>query len=153
MDKEKIIEMIKALGLTAEELGFTDTIKRDTEFDELVKRFIDELDLKNKAKDYFPEKYYDTLGIEKDKYKIVEVRLSRKIYKEVLVAIPEDDEPYDVWDYLPDVDYELDNDYPDEQDNWEDEQIRTIEDNLTAEDVKYHHCEEDLMNFENFERR
>lgn len=151
MDKEKIIEMIKALGLTAEELGFTDTIKRDTEFDELVKCFIDELDFKDKARDYFPEKYHELLDIKQEKYKILEVRMARTIYKDIRVAIPQDEDDYNMWDYLPDLNYELSNDYPDDEDEWGDERCNTFEENLTADQVRYKCCEEDLINYSDFD--
>lgn len=150
MDKEKIIEMVKALGLTAEELGFEEKIKRDEEFDELVKRFINALNLKDKARDYFSEKYHELLGIQ-EKYKILEVRMARTIYKDIRVAIPQDEDDLNMWDYLPDLNYELSNDYPDDEDDWSDERYNTFEENLTADQVRYECCEEDLINYSDFD--
>ena len=150
MDKEKIIEMIKALGLTAEELGFTDTIKRDEEFDELVKCFINELDFKDKARDYFPEKYHKMLGIE-DQYKVVEVEVSRTITKTVLVAMPMEDATCNAADYLPDLDYNLNNDDPDWETDWEVQGENKITDDMSATQIREEYREEEIINYSDFD--
>lgn len=150
MDRDKVIELVKTLGITAEELGFTDTIKRDTEFDELVKCFINEFNLKDDAKDCFPEKYHKMLGIE-DQYKIVEVEVERTITKTVLVAMPIEDPVCNAADYLPDLSYKLDNDYPDCETDWEVKNEDRMRDNMSATQIREEYREEEIINYSDFD--
>ena len=151
MDKEKIIEMIKALGLTAEELGFEEKVKRDEEFDTIVKRFIKEMNISDDAKDYFPEKYHKMLGIE-DQYKVVEVEVSRTITKTVLVAMPAEDPVCDAADYLPDLTYNLDNDYPESETDWEVQDENKITEDMSATQIREEYREEEIMNYSDFDK-
>lgn len=151
MDREKIIELVKALGITAEELGIEPRVEtiRDEQFIHEVSEYIKDKEDEETARDYINEKYWDDLGIcFKKKYKVVECRLEKKIYKNILVAMPEEDDSSNVEDYY-DYYYVDDNDC-DYEDEWETDYVNNHQTNLTAEQLR--NCYgDDVINCDDFE--
>lgn len=151
MDREKIIELVKALGITAEELGIEPKIEtvRDTELIEQMRKVIEHFTTPEDARDYINEKYWDDLGIRpKKKYKVVECRLEKKIYKSILVAMPEEDDDSNVEDYY-DY-YYVDNDDYDDEDEWEIDYTNNHETDLTAEQLRKCYSD-DVINYHDFD--
>lgn len=75
-ERARIIELVKTLGITAEELGITPEIKRDEVFVREVRKLIDGEDIDaEEARNYFREEYWKDLGIDEKKYKIVKCHM------------------------------------------------------------------------------
>lgn len=138
-EREYIIAKAKELGVTAEELGIAPIVKTVTEKDyEFIRKVKDliagfEIDAAE-ARDYFLEEYWDDLGIAEKKYKIVKTTLKKTIYKEIYVAMPDDENEYNVDNYCGDLS-NLDNDYPDDEEDWEIDDYEVDEDDLTEAEV------------------
>ena len=150
MDREKIIELVKALGITAEELGIAPKIEtvRDTELIEQMRKVIEHFTTPEDARDYISEKYWEDLGIQKKKYKVVRVKMEKTIYKNIYVAMPEDEHTDNVDDYIESL-YNLDNDYPDDEEDWEVNDYEVDENNLTEEEVN-NRGQDEIWNYDNF---
>ena len=113
---EKLREIIKANGFTAEMLGIAPKIEtvRDTELIRQMRQFIVGMEIEpGQARENFSEKYWEDLGIQKKKYKIVKVKMEKTIYKDIYVAMPEDENTDNVDNYIGSL-YNLDNDCPDD---------------------------------------
>lgn len=148
MDRDKVIELIKALGITAEELGIQPEVKPDEMFVQNVKEFIEQYSSKEKAKEFFSDEYYELLGFkEEKKYQLVELKLAKTIYKNVQVILDMDESTDDAFykgsDYA-DFDYELGLDYPDDEDGWEEDNCKVINTDLTKEYIEQY-CNPDLV--------
>lgn len=153
-DREYIIAKAKELGVTAEELGIEPIVKtvttKDYEFIRQVGCLLSgfEIDAED-ARDYFPEEYWDDLGIAPQKYKVVKVRVEKTIYKEIYVAMPEDRDTDNVDDYIGYSLSNLDNDYPDDEDDWEINDYEVDEDNLTEDEVN-RRGQDEIWNYNDF---
>lgn len=146
-EREYIIEKAKELGVTAEELGVEprEVIVKDTQLIHEVSEMIHSMETEEDARDYINEKYWDDLGIRPPKkYKVMNVRLSKTIYKDIKVVIPEDEEYVeDYIDYL----YNLDNDYPDDEEDWEIGDYDSIREDLTEDEIKSNYSEDEIWNY------
>ena len=149
---EKLKEIIKSNSFTAEMLGIAPKIEtvRDTELIRQMRQFIVgmEIDLEH-ARENFSEKYWEDLGIQKKKYKVVKVRMEKTIYKDIYVAMPEDEDTDNVDNYIESL-YNLDNDYLDDEEEWEVNDYKVDEDNMTADDV-YERGQDEIWNYNDFE--
>lgn len=148
---EKLKEIIKANGFTAEMLGIAPKIEtvRDTELIEQMRKVIEHFATPEDARDYISEKYWEDLGIQKKKYKVVKVRMEKTIYKDIYVAMPEDEDTGNVGDYIESL-YTLDNDCLDDEEDWEVNDYRVDEDNMTADDVN-ERGQDEIWNYNDFE--
>lgn len=154
MEREKIIELVKALGITAEELGIKPEIKTVTERDDTFIREVrklligEEIDDET-ARTYFREEYWSDLNIEPRKYKIVKCQMEKVIYKNIYVAMPQDEDIDNVDKY---IGYSLDNldtDYPDDEEDWELYDTDVDEDELTEEEVN-NRGQDEIWNYNDF---
>lgn len=155
MERENIIELVKALGITAEELGIKPEIKTITEKDEQLFHEVSEMihetemDLEL-VRDYINEKYWDDLGIRPEKrYKVIKVTLEKTVYKDIKVAIPEDTDEDDVMYYVDGL-HNLDTDYPDDEEDWEFSGSDIADDNITAKEIDDKYGSE-LWNYDDYE--
>lgn len=120
MERNDVISLAKELNITPEELGITPKVvtEKDEQLFHEVGEFIRENELEEVARDSINEKYWEDLGIKPEKkYKVVEVRVEKRIYNNLKVAIPIDEEEYNVDAYYDT--YDLDADMPDDEDDWE----------------------------------
>lgn len=151
-EREYIIGKAKELGITARELGIQPEIKTVTEKDKQliheISAYIKYQEDDETARDYFNEKYWESLGIQKKKYKIVKCRMEKTIYKDIYIAMPEDEDTGNVNDYIDGTD-SLDNDYTDDEEEWEVNDYNVDEWDLTEEDVNKKG--EDIWNQDTFE--
>jgi hypothetical protein len=149
---ERLKELIKANGFTAEILGIAPRIEtiRDTELIRQMRQFIVGMEIEpEQARENFSEKYWEDLGIQKKKYKVVKVRMEKTIYKDIYVAMPEDEDTDNVDNYIESL-YNLDNDYPDDEEDWEINDYEVDEDNMTADDVN-ERGQDEIWNYNDFE--
>ena len=157
MERENIIELVKTLGITAEELGIKPEIKTITEKDEQLFHEVSEMihetemDLEL-VRNYINEKYWDDLAIVKKKYKIVRCEMEKMIYKKIYVAIPNDEDIDNVSSYMGFIETDLDTDHPDDEENWEIYNREVEKDNLTEEEVKEinNKGEDEIWNYYDF---
>ena len=150
-NREQVIALVKALNITAEELGIQPEVKTVPDkqlLHELSEMISGEEINKETARDYFDKKYWHDLGIEEKKYSIYEVRLSKTIYKKINVAVPENTSKYDVMDYVGNLS-NLDNDFPDDEDDWNDDDTTEFE-CLTKEEIEAKFGQDDLWNYDDF---
>ncbi len=137
-EREYIIGKAKELGITAQELGIQPEIKTVTEKDKQliheISEYIKYYEDDEMARDYFNEKYWEDLGIQKKKYKIVKCKMEKTIYRNIYVAMPEDEDTDRVNNYIEGTDY-LDNDNTDDEEEWEVNDYNVDEWDLTEEDV------------------
>lgn len=151
-EREYIINKAKELGVTADEMGFAKevetVIEKDTQFVHEVSQMIIGMDIQEEARENISEKYWEDLGIAVKKYKIVKVKMEKTIYKDIYVAIPEDEYTDNVENYIDNLD-NLDNDYPDDEEDWEINDYELDEYNLTADDVYARGGE--IWNYNDFE--
>jgi hypothetical protein len=135
-EREYIIEKAKELGVTADEMGFAkvEIPIKDEQLIHEVSEYIKYQEDDETARDYFNEKYWEDLGIQKKKYKIVKCKMEKTIYKNIYVAMPEDEDTDNVNDYIDSTD-SLDNDYTDDEEEWEVNDYNVDEWDLTEEDV------------------
>lgn len=152
-EREYIINKAKELGVTADEMGFAKevetVIEKDTQFVHEVSQMIIGMDIQEEARENISEKYWEDLGIALKKYKIVKVKMEKTIYKDIYVAMPEDEYTDNVENYIDSLD-NLDNDYPDDEEDWEINDYEVDEDNLTADDVN-RRGEDEIWNYNDFE--
>lgn len=148
---EKLKEIIKANGFTAEMLGIAPKIEtvRDEELIRQMRQFIAGGGMEEPARMDFSEKYWEDLGIQEKKYKVVKVRMEKTIYKDIYVAMPEDECTDNVDTYIGDT-YNLDNDYLDDEEDWEVNDYEVDEDNMTADDVN-ERGQDEIWNYNDFE--
>ena len=160
--RSETIEAVKAMGITAKELGFGDAdalqtlcIAKSKQYDSLTNalvRLIKELDIKETAREIIPEEFWDDLEIAEKKYKIVKAKVSKMVYAEVLVAVPEDASNFDIEDAL-DISYSnqdaLD-DYITESDDWEYEDYDEEDDGLTEAEIMDQYDQSELWNYDDF---
>lgn len=152
-EREYIIAKAKELGITAEELGIAPVVKtvteKDDDFIRQVGRLLSgfEIDAED-ARDYFAEDYWEDLGIAEKKYKIVKATVKKTIYKDVYVAMPEDENDYNVNEYLDNLD-NLDNDYPDDEEEWEVDDYEVDEEGLTENEVN-NRSQDEIWNYDDF---
>lgn len=149
---ERLKELIKENGLTAEMLGIAPKIEtvRDTELIRQMRQFIVGMEIEpEQARENFSEKYWEDLGIQKKKYKIVKVKMEKTIYKDIYVAMPEDEDTDNVDNYIESL-YNLDNDYPDDEEEWEVNDYEVDEDNMTADEVN-RRGQDEIWNYNDFE--
>ena len=151
-EREYIIAKAKELGITAEELGVVPEVKtvtaKDYNFIKQVGCLLSgfEIDPED-ARDYFAEEYWEDLGIAEKKYKIFKVTVKKTIYKDIYVAMPEDEYDYNVTEYLDNID-NIDNDYPDDEEEWEVDDYVLDEDDLTEDEVN--NRGDDIWNYDDF---
>jgi hypothetical protein len=148
---ERLKEIIKANGFTAEMLGIAPKIEtvRDTELIEQMRKVIERFTTPEDARDYISEKYWEDLGIQEKKYKVVRVKMEKTIYKDIYVAMPEDEDTDNVDNYIESL-CNLDNDYPDDEEDWEVNDYEVDEDNMTADDVN-RRGQDEIWNYNDFE--
>lgn len=149
---EKLKEIIKANGITAEELGIKTITEKDEQLFHEVSEMIHEMEIDLElVRDYINEKYWDDLGIRPEKrYKVIKVTLEKAIYKDIKVAIPEDANEEDVMDYVDGL-YNLDSDYPDDEEDWEFSYSHIEENNITAKEIDKQYGGEELWNYDDYE--
>ena len=150
MERQTVIELVKALGITAEELGVEPTVKtvteKDTQLIHEVSQYIKEREDEETARDYISEKYWDDLNIRPEKkYKIVTVKFQKTLYAEVKVAMPEDEDEGNADDYIDmyGIDY-------DDEDDWEVDRTYTDTEGLTEKEIKNRYGEDDIYNYNDF---
>ena len=153
-ERKKIIELVKALGISAEELGIEPRVKlqtiKDEQFVRETKNLIDgeEIDAET-ARTYFSEEYYEQLGIAEKKYKIVKCKMAKTIYKDIYVAMPEDeDEDYNTEKYIGDTS-NLDLDCPDDEEDWELGDVEVDDYDLTESEVN-RMGQDEIWNYNDF---
>lgn len=153
-EREYITAKAKELGITAEELGIEPRVEkqtvRDEQFVREVRKLIDgeEIDAET-ARTYFREEYYEDLGIAEKKYKIVKCKMAKTIYKDIYVAMPEDeDEDYYAGRCVGDTS-NLDNDYPDDEEDWEIGDVEIEEEDLTESEVN-RRGQDEIWNYNDF---
>lgn len=151
MERQTVIELVKALGITAEELGVEPTVKtvteKDTQLIHEVSQYIKESEDEEKARDYISEKYWDDLAIRPEKkYKIVTVKLQKTMYAEVKVAMPEDEDEGNAEDYIDDIQY-IDSD---DEEDWEVDRTYVEEEDMTEKEIKNRYSENDIYNYDDF---
>ena len=150
--REGIIKAVKAMGITASELGIYPVTRYEVDIDFLkgVQKLIGYEDIDPAtARDCIPEKYWEDLGIAEKTYQVVRVTLSKTIRQDIYVAIPDDTSIYDVGDYINNME-EVEWD-EDEGDDWEVDDQNTEESNITAEEVRDNYTQGDLWNFDDFD--
>lgn len=137
MEREKIIELVKALGITAEELGINTEIEKDKQFIHEVSQMIIGMDIQEEARDNISEKYWEELGIvPRKKYKVVRCKMRKMVFKYVNVAIPEDEDDGNADNYIENLD-DIDLGGVDDEDNdWDMIDWRTEVSDLTANEVR-----------------
>lgn len=137
MEREKIIELVKALGITAEELGINREIEKDTQFIHEVSQMIIGMDIQEEARDNISEKYWEDLGIvPRKKYKVVRCKMGKMVFKYVNVAIPEDEDDGNADNYIENLD-DIDlGGVDDEDSDWDMIDWRTEGSDLTANEVR-----------------
>ena len=137
MEREKIIELVKALGITAEELGIKSEIEKDKQFIHEVSCYIKQQEDEENARDYISEKYWEDLGIvPQKKYKVVRCKMGKMIYKYINVAIPEDEDDGNADNYIENTD-DIDLGGVDDEDgNWDMIDWANTENDLTAKEVR-----------------
>lgn len=160
-EREYIIAKAKELGITAEELGVEDykanliQLRNNCQFvsdqrDELIialRKLIVSCEIDPEtAREYVSPDYWEDLGIAEKKYKIVKVTVKKTIYKDIYVAMPEDENECDMLD-LDNLD-NLDNDYPDDEEEWEVDDYVLDEDDLTEDEVN--NRGDDIWNYDDF---
>lgn len=150
MERQTVIELVKALGITAEELGVEPIVKtvteKDTQLIHEISQYIKEREDEETARDYISEKYWDDLGIRPEKkYKIVTVKLQKTLYAEVKVAMPEDENEGDAEDYI--NMYGIDSD---DEDDWEVDRTYVDTEDLTKKEIKNRYGEDDIYNYDDF---
>ena len=148
---ERLKEIIKTNGLTAEMLGIAPKIEtiRDTELIEQMRKVIKQFAAPEDARDYISEKYWEDLGIQKKKYKVVRVRMMKTIYKDIYVAMPKDEDTDNVDNYIESL-YNLDNDCPNDEEKWEVNDYEVDEDDMTADEVN-RRGQDEIWNYNDFE--
>lgn len=153
-EREYIIERAKALGITTEELGIEPRVKlqtiKDEQFIRETKNLIDgeEIDAET-ARTYFSEEYYEQLGIAEKKYKIVKCKMAKTIYKDIYVAIPEDEEEDYYAERCVGDTSNLNNDYPDDEEDWEIGDVEVEEEDLTESEVN-RRGQDEIWNYNDF---
>ena len=147
--REEIIAKVREMGITKEEIGWTDEYKSlyinlrrsidclDANYNELidnVKELIDNGTVtKYEAREVFDKELWEDLGIEEPKFKVVEVKLAKTIYQTVQVVIPNNESSYNAGDY---IDFsQIDNDDCDDEEEWEVDDTETVDEDVTAEYV------------------
>ena len=151
-EREYIIAKAKELGITADELGVMPStrIVIDENLAAQMREFIANMNIDpEEARDTFSEKYWEALGIEEKKYKVVKVTVKKTIYKDIYVAMPEDADTCVVDEYVGDLD-NLDNDYPDDEEDWEIDDWEVDEDNLTKDEVEMK-GQDEIWNYDDFD--
>ena len=161
-EREYIIAKAKELGITAEELGVEDykanliQLRNNCQFvsdqrDELIialRKLIVSCEIDPEtAREYVSPDYWEDLGIAEKKYKIFKVTVKKTIYKDIYVAMPEDEYDYNVTEYLDNID-NIDNDYPDDEEEWEVDDYVLDEDDLTEDEVN--NRGDDIWNYDDF---
>lgn len=154
MERENIIELVKALGITAEELGIKPEIRtvteKDNQFIHEVSEYIKYREDGETAREYIDEKYWDDLAIRpENRYKVINVTLQKTIYKDIKVAIPNDADEDDVMDYVDGL-WNLDTDCPDDEERWEFNGSNMADDNITAREIDNKYGTE-LWNYDDYE--
>lgn len=152
-EREYIITKAKELGITAEELGIAPVVKtvteKDYEFITEVKNLIEGMEIDPEdARNYIDGEYWEDLGIAEKKYKIVKATVKKTIYKDVYVAMPEDENDYNVNEYLDNLD-NLDTDYPDDEEDWEVDDYEVDEEGLTEDEVN-NRGQDEIWNYDDF---
>lgn len=152
-EREYIIAKAKELGITAEELGIETRVQirevRDDTFTEQVRKLIVEMGIDPEdARTIIDDDYWEDLGIAEKKYKIVKATVKKTIYKDVYVAMPEDENDYNVNEYLDNLD-NLDNDYPDDEEEWEIDDYEVDEEGLTESEVN-NRSQDEIWNYDDF---
>ena len=151
MERQTVIELVKALGITAEELGVEPTVKtvteKDTQLIHEISQYIKEREDEETARDYISEKYWDDLAIRPEKkYKILTVKLQKTLYAEIKVAMPEDEDEGNAEDYIDDIQY-IDSD---DEEDWEVDRTYVEEEDMTEKEIKNRYSENDIYNYDDF---
>ena len=148
--REEIIEKVKELGITQNELGFRDyeaeaiqlrescrlVSNRYYELIEALRELIKNCEIDPEtAREYVPVEYWDEVGISENKYKVVEVTLIRRQYKKVYVVLGDDQSTYDAEDKI-DLYEASDYDSDDEDEgDWEIDDTEVEDYSLSYDDV------------------
>lgn len=119
--RTETIKAAKAMKVTPRELGYTPEIVYETD-PRLIQILKDtfkvaEID-EGTQRDIVPEEYWEALGIKEEKYKVVEVKLSKTVYTTVKVAVKAEDYDEDendaIWEAIGDEVYLN----QDDEDDW-----------------------------------
>lgn len=150
MERQTVIEIVKALGITAEELGVEPIVKtvteKDTQLIHEVSQMIHDFEIEEDARGKISEKYWDDLAIRPEKkYKIVTVKLQKTLYAEVKVAMPEDEDEGNAEDYI-DTNY-IDSD---DEEDWEVDRTYIDHEDMTEKEIKNEYGEDDIYNYNDF---
>lgn len=139
MEREKVIELVKALGITAEELGIEPKQQSVEKYGEMIReisQMIKGMDIEEEARDNINEMFWEELGITpKKKYKIVRCRMAKTLYQNVYVVMPEDEDEDIAEDYIDDADT-IDVNNPDSETDWEMMDCDIYREGLTADEVE-----------------
>lgn len=140
-----VIQMVRELGITYDELGFPK--EKDEQLIHEVSQMIHEMDIENAARENISEKYWEDLAIvPQKKYQLVEVTLKKTIYKKVKVAVPENA------DEITDIDYDyVDNDYLCDEDDWEVDEYNMVEKGMIADEIRDRYDSYDVVNIDDFD--
>lgn len=149
-DREYIIAKARELGVTADEMGFCkmEIPVPDKQLIHEVSQMIIGMDIKEEARENISEKYWEDLAIAKKKYKVVKTTVQKTVYKDIFVAMPEDEDIDRINHYVGSLD-NLDTDYPDDEEDWEISDYEVDEDNLTEDEVN-RRGEDDIWNYNDF---
>ena len=153
-EREYIIAKAKELGIEnykAELVQFRNNCQFvSDQRDELIialRKIIENCEIDPEtAREYVSPDYWEDLGIAEKKYKIVKVTVKKTIYKDIYVAMPEDENECNILD-LDNLD-NLDNDYPDDEEEWEVDDYVLDEDDLTEDEVN--NRGDDIWNYDDF---
>lgn len=154
--RTETIKAVKAMGITARELGFGDAealemicVAKSRQFDNLttaIAKLIKELDAEETAREIIDEEFWDDLGITENKYKIVEVKLQKTLYKTVNIVMGNDEDEYNADNYI-DL-YAIEDYEADDCDNWEVMSTTELEDDLTRSEAAMKDFENDIDNID-----
>lgn len=154
--RTETIKAVKSMGITARELGFGDAealemicVAKSRQFDNLttaIAKLIKELDAEEMAREIIDEEFWDDLGITENKYKIVEVKLQKTLYKTVNIVMGNDEDEYNADNYI-DL-YAIEDYEADDCDNWEVTSTTELEDDLTRSEAAMKDFENDIDNIE-----
>lgn len=149
-EREYIIQRARELGVTAEEMEFCkmEIPVPDKQLIHEVSQMIIGMDIKEEARENISEKYWNDLGIAKKKYKVVKTTVQKTVYKDIFVAMPEDEDIDRINHYVGSLD-NLDTAHPDDEEDWEISDYEVDEDNLTEDEVN-RRGEDDIWNYNDF---
>lgn len=148
LTKEEVIQKVKEMGITKEDLGFYNDSFRNAYYELInhTKKLIKDCNIDPAdARDVFPEDLWPDLDIEDKRYKIIRVKLQKTIYKEVDMVVRDYEDASDVWNYV-DIREAESWDALDEEDyeEWEEDDSRIMRTNLTKDEAENYDTVNDI---------